>query len=163
MSSKDAAINQKNIDKYFKGWIGVSVSNRKSPEESLSTLFLEFSSQCHATSAFLFLSQWQNFQSEQSLRFSLIEETDGQLSCYFYTPGTTFSKKATFKGNFNLKKIKQFNADRQKHPEYQVVTRYADKNYDVSEVEDKQDAKVRLNSVTFKRRGKVKEGKAQVE
>ena len=162
MSSKDAPINQKNIDKYFNGWIGISVSNGKSSEESLSTLYLEFKSHCHATSALLFLSQWQNFKFEQSLQFSVIEETDGQLTCNFFTPGTTFSKKAKFKGNFNLGKIKRFIADRQKNPEYQIVTRYADKNYDVSEVEDKE-AVVRLHSITFKQRDRIKEGQVEFE
>ena len=162
MSSKDAPITQRNINKYLKGWIGVSVAIAGDSEEDLPVLFLEFGSKCHATSAYLFLSSWQNYLENQSLRFSVVEEADGQLSCSFCTPDTSFSKKEQFRGNFNLEKIKTFVANCQHQPNYRVITRCADENYDVNEVQA-DDVEVRLCAIDFQKRNRVAEGQVECE
>ncbi len=154
--------NQELIDKYFNGWIGLSVALPENPESDLPTVYLEFKSKCTASGSIVFLHKWQRFEGGEQLQFSLVEEGDGQLSCYFYTPGFPYSKLGRFKRNINLTKIKQFIELQKQHKRFQLKARYADKNFDVQEVDIK-DITVYLDHLNYQMRAQVRAPQVEFE
>ncbi|WP_372774577.1 hypothetical protein [Mangrovibacterium sp.] len=162
MSIKLENYNQGLIDKFFKDWIGISVEIPDDQELQPCILYLDFSSHCFATSAYKFLNDWQDFNGEQALNFSLIEESDTQISCYFFTPKYPYFKKGTFRGNFDIEKIRTFFRAVNVQPEFLVVARYADANFDVQDVELEGNG-VWLKHARYRQRSKVKEGQIEFE
>lgn len=162
MSFSEDLYNQEFIDKYFKGWIGLSFDIPDDPEAKPMALNLEFNSKCNATAALLFIYRWQVFSVGKRLRFSIVEEADGQISCYFYTPGYPYSKIGRFKKNVNFEKLRHFVELQEKYPAYQIVTRFADQNFDVCEA-DTQNIIIFLDSLTYRKREKVAKGELEFE
>jgi len=162
MSFNAEIYNQEFIDKYFKGWIGISVDLPAKPDTEPLVLYLEFNSNCNASGSLVFLHRWQTFSGEKGLRLNLIEEPDGHISCYFFTPGYPYFKMGRFKEHVNWKKIRRFVELQKKYSAYQVVTRYADKNYDVQEAES-QNIVVFLDNLSFRQREKVNTGELEFE
>ncbi len=162
MSFSADLYNQEFIDRYFKGWIGLSFDIPEDPDFKPIALNLEFNSKCNATAALLFIYRWQVFSAGKRLRFSMVEEADGYISCYFYTPGYPYSKKGHFKENVNFEKLRQFVELQQKYQAYQIVTRFADQNFDVCEA-DTQNIIIFLDSLTYRKRGKVTKGELEFE
>ena len=160
MSFSEELYNQEFIDRYFKGWIGISVDVPKEPNIEPMVLNLEFNSQCNASGALVFLHRWQTFSGPKKLRLNLIEEPDGHLSCYFFTPGYPYFKLGRFKNHVNWDKIHRFVELQKKYSAYQVVTRYADENYDVQEAES-QNIVVFLDNLSFRQRSKVKKSELE--
>ncbi|WP_163715499.1 hypothetical protein [Mangrovibacterium lignilyticum] len=162
MSFSADLYNQEFIDKYFKGWIGISVDIPAKPAIEPMLLNLEFDSKCNASGSLVFLHRWQTFSAEKKLRLNLIEEPDGQLSCYFFTPGYPCFKLGRFKSHVNWDKIRRFAELQKEYSAYQVVTRYADQNYDVQEAES-QNIIVFLDNLAFRKREKVGQSELEFE
>jgi len=162
MSFSADLYNQEFIDKYFKGWIGVSVDVPDDPDMEPLVFYLEIESKCNASGTLVFLHRWQTFSGDKKLRLNLIEEPDGHLSCYFFTPGYPYFKLGRFKTHVNWDKIRRFVELQKKYSAYQVVTRYADQNYDVQEAES-QNIIVFLDNLGFRQREKVKSGELEFE
>ena len=162
MTFRADTYNQALIDKYFKAWIGISVSLPLAPETDPLIFYLDFNSHCNAAHAYTFLGKWQNFNGEKQLRLSLIEETDGTLSCYFFTPGFSGLKRGRFKLHFPPERLTGFVALQKAQPDFKVVVRYADKNYDVQDFE-KQDVPIILNALSYRKRESVKKGQMEFE
>jgi hypothetical protein len=162
MSFNEDLYNQEFIDKYFKGWIGVSFDLPDNPETKPMALNLEFNSKCSATAALLFLYRWQVFSAGKKLWFSMVEEADGHISCYFYTPGYPYRKQGRFKKHVNFEKLRRFVELQKKYPAYQIVTRFADQNFDVCEA-GTQNIIIFLDSLTYRKREKVTKGELEFE
>lgn len=162
MSFTPELYNQEFIDKYFKGWIGVSVDIPKKPDSEPMVLNLEFRSKCSASGSLVFLYRWQAFSGDKKLRLNLIEEPDGSLSCYFFTPGYPYFKHGRFEKHLNWDKIRKFVELQKKYSAFQVVARYADQNFDVCEA-DTQNLVIFLDNLGFRQRSKVKEGELEFE
>ena len=162
MILKEDTYNQELIDKYFKSWIGIGVSLPENPGIDPLILYLDFKSHCAAAHAYTFLVKWQDFTGAKQLRFSIIEEADNSISCYFYTPGFPFFKRGRFSGNFTPEKIKRFIDLQKQYPDFKVLTRYADKNYDVQDFE-KQTETVELNTLRYRTRQSQKAGQLEFE
>lgn len=162
MILKEDTYSQELINKYFKNWIGIGVALPDDPADEALVLYLDFKSHCAAAHAYSFLVKWQDFTGPKHLRFSIVDEGDDRISCYFYTPGFPFFKRGRFTGNFNPEKIKRFIELQKQYPDFKVLTRYADKNYDVQDFE-KQAETVELNTIRYRSRQSLKAGQVEFE
>jgi len=151
MSFSEALYNQAFIDKYFKGWIGISFDIPANPELQPMVLNLEFNSHCTATAALLFIHRWQVFSGDKKLKLTILEDADGQVSCYFYTPGYPYYKPGRFKGNINMEKLHTFVEMQKRYPAFQLITRYADQNFDVCEA-DTQNIIIFTDALVYRKR-----------
>lgn len=162
MLLNQSTYNQELINKYFKSWIGVGVFLPADPADEPPILYLDFKSHCAAAHAYSFLVKWQDFPEPKKLCFSIIEEDDERISCYFYTPGFPFFERGRFSGNFNAEKLKRFMELQKDYPDFKLLTRYADKNYDIQDFE-KQAETIELNTLRYRTRQSLKAGQVEFE
>ena len=148
-------LSQDLIDKYFKGWIGISVHISDDNNKEPSILMLDFNSHDKARSAYVFLQTWQNYIFKQYLKFSIVEEKDGSLTCYFYTPGFKYLKKANFRDNINIDKIQKFVQIQKIYSQYLVLARFVDSNYNVVDSVTTENF-VALKTLQYRKREEIK-------
>ena len=144
--------NQKLVDTYFTNWIGVSVMNTENYEKGPSVFGLYFPDRNTASRSYIFLQQWQKWNSSIPLVLSVIQESEEKYSFYIYKEGRSEFVKGTFSHNLDSKELSVFLQNEIDHI-FVLLARYPDSNNNI--VDNPSQEFMTLRNLKFKKRIEV--------